>query len=82
MNLSFAYRGTEFPNQEMIDWFDYSFNQEPRDMDELESDIWYSELKSSFLEEFSNELIDLSYMEMIDVFDKSKIGGRNSLDQL
>ena len=74
MNLSFAYRGTEFPNQEMIDWFDYSSNQEPSDMNELESDIWHSKLQSSFFEEFSNELMDLSYMEMIDVFDKSKIG--------
>lgn len=28
-NLSFSYRGTELPTQEMIDWFDYEFNQVP-----------------------------------------------------
>ena len=72
MSVKFAYRGTEYPNKEMIEWFDYSFNQEPNDMDELESDMWYAELQTSFFDEFTDELIELSYMEMIDVFNKSK----------
>lgn len=67
-NLSFSYRGTELPTQEMIDWFDYEFNQEPENMDNLESDIWSSNQEKEFFEEFKEELIDLSYFQMLDVF--------------
>jgi hypothetical protein len=67
-NLSFSYRGTELPTQEMIDWFDYEFNQEPENMDNLESDMWSSNQEKNFFEEFKDELIDLSYFQMLDVF--------------
>lgn len=67
-NLSFSYRGTELPTQEMIDWFDYESNQEPENMDNLESDMWSSNKEKEFFEEFKDELIDLSYFQMLDVF--------------
>ncbi len=67
-NLSFSYRGTELPTQEMIDWFDYEFNQEPENMDDLESDMWSSNQEKEFFEEFKDELMDLSYFQMLDVF--------------
>jgi len=74
--LEFSYRGTEFPTQEMIDWFDYEFNQEPNNMDSLEQDEFESRLEKEFFEEFKSELMDLSYFQMLDVFklakDKSK----------
>jgi hypothetical protein len=72
MSLKFAYRGTELPTKKMIDWFDYSFNKEPETNDELESDMWNSENMQSFFDDFSDELRELSYMEMIDVYQKSK----------
>tara|TARA_R110000823_G_scaffold301235_2_gene422141 strand:+ start:81 stop:311 length:231 start_codon:yes stop_codon:yes gene_type:complete len=72
MSLKFAYRGTEYPTQEMIDWFDYSFNKEPENNDELESDMWYSENQQSFFDDFSDDLRELSYMEMLDVYKKSR----------
>jgi hypothetical protein len=71
-NLSFSYRGTELPTQEMIDWFDYEFNQEPENMDDLESDMWSSNQEKEFFEEFKNELMDLSYFQMLDVFTKAR----------
>lgn len=71
-NLSFSYRGTELPTQEMIDWFDYDFNQEPENMDGLESDMWSSNQEKEFFEEFKDELMDLSYFQMLDVFTKAR----------
>ena len=68
----FAYRGTELPTQEMVDWFDYEFNHEQEDMDDLESDMWSSNQEKEFFEEFKDELIDLSYFQMLDVFRKAK----------
>ena len=67
-NLSFSYRGTKLPTQEMIDWFDYEFNQEPENMDDLESDMWSSNQEKEFFEEFKDELMNLSYFQMLDVF--------------
>ena len=71
-NLKFSYRGTELPTQEMVDWFDYEFNQEPENMDDLESDIWSSNKEKEFFEDFKDELMDLSYFEMIDVYNIAK----------
>ena len=71
MSVKFAYRGTELPNQEMIDWFNYSFNKPPDNMDGIESSEWSSKLQDTFFEQFEDELRDLSYMEMLDVLDKS-----------
>jgi len=68
----FSYRGTEFPTKEMKDWFDYEYNQEPENMDDLESDIWLSSKQKEFFEEFHDELIDLSYFQMLDVFEQSR----------
>jgi hypothetical protein len=56
----------------MIDWFDYEFNQEPENMDSLESDMWLSNQEKEFFEEFKNELSDLSYFQMLDVFNKAR----------
>jgi hypothetical protein len=72
MSVKFSYRGTEYPTQEMIDWFSYSSNKEPEDNDLLESDAWYSKNRDSFFEYFSDELTELSYMEMLDVYEKSR----------
>lgn len=74
MNVKLVYRGIEYPTQEMIDWFDYSFNKEPKDNDGLESDMWYSENQQSFFDEFSDELSGLSYMEKINVYQQIIIG--------
>jgi len=71
-NMAFAYRGTEFPTQKMIDWFNYEFNQEPDDMDGLESDMWVSNQRDDFFNEFSDELMELSYFEMLDVFEMAR----------
>lgn len=68
----FSYRGTELPTEEMIDWFSYDFNQEPGNMDSLEYDEWDSKLEKDFFEEFHNELMDLSYFQMIDIFNKAR----------
>lgn len=70
--LKFSYRGTELPTQKMIDWFDFSFNQPPEDMDDLESDMWSTQNMKDFFDEFSDELSQLSYFEMIDVYEKSR----------
>lgn len=70
--LGFRYTGTELPTQEMIDWFNYESNQEPDNMDDLESDMWSSNQEKEFFEEFRNDLMDLSYFQMLDVFKMSK----------
>jgi len=74
--LEFSYKGTELPTEEMIDWFDYEFNKEPENMDGLESDMWSSDQTNMFFEDFKNELMDLSYFQMLDVFEKAKNHGR------
>jgi len=71
-NLSFSYRGTELPTQKMIDWFDYEFNQEPENMDDLEYDMWSSYQEKEFFDEFKDELMDLSYFQLLDVFEKAR----------
>ena len=71
-NLSFSYKGTDLPTQEMKEWFDYEYNQPPCNMDDLEQDEFESKLQKDFFDEFRNELMDLSFMQMIDVFNKSK----------
>jgi hypothetical protein len=60
-----------YPTQKMIDWFHFSFNIEPEDLDGLESDMWESERQQSFFDDFSEELKDLSYDEMLDIYLKS-----------
>lgn len=62
MSLKFAYTGTEFPTDDMV--FFMSQNKEPESMDELERD--------NFFDRFSEELSDLSYMEMLDVLEMAK----------
>jgi hypothetical protein len=63
---------TELPNQEMIEWFDFEFNREPENIDDLESDMWSSEQQKDFIDEFRKELDGLSYSEVIDIFYKAK----------
>ncbi|MFA5366531.1 MAG: hypothetical protein WC333_01215 [Dehalococcoidia bacterium] len=71
-NLSFSYKGTELPTKEMIDWFSYEFNQSDDTMDSLEQDEFSSKQQKEFFEEFHDELMDLSYMEMLDVYNRAK----------
>jgi len=66
------YKGTELPNQEMVEWFEFEFNQEPENMDGIESDMWSSEQQRDFIDEFRKELDGLSYNEVINVFNKAK----------
>ena len=56
-NLSFSYKGTELPTEGMIDWFQYEDNPQ---------------IEEHFFEAFHSELMDLSYMEMLDVYNKAK----------
>jgi len=71
-NLSFSYKGDTLPTQDMIDWFSYETNQMSSDMNYLEQDEFLSNQENNFFEEFRDELMDLSYFEMLDVFKKAK----------
>jgi len=51
--LSFSYKGNKLPTEEMINWFN--------DEDRIKND-------EHFFDDFHDELIDLSYMEMLDIF--------------
>jgi len=70
MSLKFVYRGTELPTNEMV--FFMSQNQESESMDELERDIHSDTVRDIFFDRFSEELSDLSYMEMLDVLEIAK----------
>jgi len=72
MSLKFTYRGTEFPNQNMKDWFNYSYNKPDDTMDSLELDIWIDSNRQDFFDDFSDDLCDLSYIEMLDIYELSK----------
>lgn len=61
--LKFSYKGNDLPTQDMITWVDEYYNSEYDSTDEIEM---------KFFEYFHDELMDLSYMEMIDVFNNSK----------
>jgi hypothetical protein len=70
MSLKFAYRGTELPTEDMI--FFMSQNKESESMDELERDMHSDIVRDKFFDRFSDELSDLSYMEMLDVLEMAK----------
>ena len=70
MNLKFTYRGTELPTDDMV--FFMSQNKESESMDELERDMHSDIVRDSFFDRFSEELSDLSYMEMLDVLEMAK----------
>lgn len=70
--FKFSYRGTELPTQEMIDWFGYETNQNQEHMDSLEQDEFDSRLQNNFFEEFNDELMELSYFQMLDVYNIAK----------
>ena len=70
MSLKFAYRGTELPTDDMV--FFMSQNKESESMDELERDIHSDIVRDNFFGRFSEELSDLSYMEMLDVLEMAK----------
>ena len=70
MILKFAYRGTELPTEEMV--FFMTQNKESESMDELERDIHSDMVRDNFFDVFSDELSDLSYMEMLDVLELAK----------
>ncbi len=54
--LSFSYKGNKLPTEEMINWF----NDEER-----------VKMEEYFFDDFHDELMNLSYMEMLDVFKKA-----------
>jgi hypothetical protein len=70
MNLKFAYRGTKLPTDDMV--FFMSQNKESESMDELERDMYSDMVRDNFFDRFSEELSDLSYMEMLDVLEMAK----------
>ena len=70
MSLKFAYKGTELPTDEMV--FFMSQNQESESMDKLERDMHSDIVRDRFFDKFSDELSDLSYMEMLDVLEIAK----------
>ena len=70
MSLKFAYRGTELPTDSMV--FFMSQNKETESMDELERDMHSDMVRDKFFDRFSEELSDLSYMEMLDVLQMAK----------
>ena len=70
MSLKFAYRGTELPTDRMV--FFMSQNKETESMDELERDMHSDMVRDKFFDIFSEELSDLSYMEMLDVLQMAK----------
>ena len=71
--FSFSYKGDDLPTQDMEDWFDNESNQPSDNMDSLEQDEFESILQKDFFEYFHDELIDLTYMEMLDVFDELQL---------
>ena len=70
MSIKFSYKGTELPTEEMV--FFMSQNQESESMDELEKDVHSDTVRNMFFDRFSDELSDLSYMEMLDVLEMAK----------
>ena len=70
MSFKFTYRGTELPTEDMV--YFMSKNKESESMDELERDIHSDMVRSNFFDRFSDELSDLSYMEMLDVLEMAK----------
>ncbi len=68
--LSFSYKGDKLPNEEMINWYEMETRHIDDSYDDLEIDIEYSKIQKDFFEKFSEELSELSYFEMLDVFIK------------
>lgn len=58
----------KLPTQKMLDWANYTYNQPNYTMDALELDIFYSNLRQDFLDEFSEELNGLDYHDKLEVF--------------
>jgi hypothetical protein len=67
--LEFSYRGTELPTEEMIRWYQQN-TQHMDNWDELDRDPEMDIVKKDFFDTFQDELRDLSYFQMEDVFDK------------
>ena len=60
--FKFLYKGEILPTKDMKDWFSYNidnYNEE--------------ELKMKFFKRFKNELKELSYFKMLDIFTRAKI---------
>ena len=58
--LKFSYKGTDLPTEDMVNWCNENINSN--------DDI----IEKQFFNKFHDELIDLSYMEMLNVFNKCK----------
>ena len=69
--LSFGYHGDEFPNEDMKLWMEIELRNTNLEGDELETDMEMSRMRQDFIDNFSEEMRDLSYMEMLDVFEKT-----------
>lgn len=61
-NLAFSYKGTEFPTEEMNDWIKH--NRYPEEYLFIQEEL--------FFKTFKDELMELSYFQMLDVYDKAK----------
>ncbi len=73
-NLSFSYKNNDLPTDDMIEWVQDNYWVDNFDtMDELEKDEHTSSTEKNFFEYFHDELMDLSYMEMVDIFNKCKL---------
>lgn len=56
-SLSFSYDENDLPTKEMIDWFDNNFGFIQEE---------------DFFERFQDELLDLSYLQMLNIFRTAK----------
>lgn len=67
--LKFRYDGNELPTPEMYEWV-RNETEYMEDWDELDRDLQMDNVRNDFFDKFQEELRDLSYMEMLDVFYK------------
>ena len=59
----FSYSGSKYPSTEMVEWFQWS----------IERGIGYTEsLDENFVNAFSDELREMSYFQLCDIFNKAK----------
>jgi len=67
--LKFRYTGDQYPTSEMCDWV-RNETEYMDDWDELDRDLQMDKIRNDFFDKFQEELTDLSYMEMLDIFYK------------
>jgi len=67
--LKFRYTGNEFPTDEMREWV-RNETEYMDEWDELDRDLQMDVVRNNFFDVFHDELSDLSYMEMLDVFNE------------